>query len=141
MFFQNKNKCLTYIFIFSFLISTFAFTEPDIKIEKNLKNFSLSPKNTVPVKASTNKTSADKSMITIDAKTRAEDYQKAYLLIRKDKPSSRIFFKLADGTILSNIVDITVLENGTLLLFKTTTTQGLKYNVIPVEEIIALGHL
>lgn len=82
-----------------------------------------------------------KSYISIDAKKRAEDYLKAYELLRKDKPSSRIFFKLTNGSSISNIADVQIVENGTLILFKTTTTQGFKYEIVPVEEISSLGHL
>ncbi|MFA5249987.1 MAG: hypothetical protein WC371_01070 [Parachlamydiales bacterium] len=85
--------------------------------------------------------SKTKSVLAIDAKKRAEDYLKAYELMRKEKPSSKIFFKLANGSSLQNIVDLVVLENGTLILFKTTTSQGLRYEIVPIEEIVLLSHL
>ncbi len=123
------------IFCFSFF-STPVFSAEAIDLKK-LKEQKMT--SSAELAAAQNQTS--RSIMTIEAKKRAEDYLKAYQLIRQNNPSSRIFFKLANGTTLTNIADVTVLENGTLMLFKTTTTQGLKNDVIPVEEIIALGHL
>lgn len=132
-----KNTFICCIFYFSFFSTTTLSAEnTNLKAKKTL---SSTADIADTLTAAQDKTT--RSIITIEAKKRADDYLKAYLLIRQSNPSSRIFFKLANGTTLINIADVAVLENGTLMLFKTTTTQGLKNDVIPVEEIISLGHL
>ena len=129
----------TVMFIFCFsLFSAPAFSADNIATKPKKLTSSASPGDLLVAQ---DKNTTSRSIITIEVKKRAEDYLKAYQLIRQNNPSSRIFFKLANGTTMTNIADVTVLENGTLMLFKTTTTQGLKNDVIPVEEIVALGHL
>ena len=137
MRFSPLSLSFVSMFIFCFF-STVAFSAEGLPL-KEKKTLSSTADIADALTAAKDKTA--RSIISIDAKKRADDYLKAYLLIRKSNPSSRIFFKLANGTTLTNIADVTVLENGTLILFKTTTTQGLKNDVIPVEEIISLGHL
>ena len=99
------------------------------------------PHATIPHPAATKESAPSKGYLLIDVKQRAEDFVKALEILKKDKPSSRIFFKLEDGTTISNIMEIKPLSNGTLLLFKISTIQGIKTLVIMTENISELGHL
>lgn len=77
----------------------------------------------------------------IDPKARALDYIQAFEMLRKEKTSSKVFFETVNGSTISNIIDILPMGNGTLLYIKYNTQQGIKFQVISVEEIKQLGYL
>lgn len=81
------------------------------------------------------------SFMMIDAKSRAQDFLKAYDLLKREKASARVFFKLTNGSIITNIVDISLFEGNTLFLFKVSSLQGVKYAVVPIEELQEIGSL
>ena len=83
---------------------------------------------------------SQRSIIVIQPQDRAEDYIKAFETLKKDKPSTKIYFQLLSKKTISNILDITMLDKGTLLLFKTATTQGSKITIVPIEDIEEIGH-
>ena len=89
----------------------------------------------------TDKTKPQRSIMIIDPKARGEDFVKAFDLLKRDKPSSRIFYRLFNGQTIANIIELSLIDNGTLVLFKVTTTQGLKYLVVSTEDIQEIGHL
>ena len=82
-----------------------------------------------------------RSIMIIEPKARAEDFIKSFEMLKKDKPSSRIYYKLFNNQTINNIIDINMLDNGTLILFKIATTQGTKFLIVPTEDIESIGHL
>ncbi len=117
-------------YLLIFLISTTLFAEEKME-EKEKQEKPL----VVPVKT------GEKSVMMIDAKDRAGDFLKAYSLLKQEKASARIFFKLTNGTIITNIVDLSLFQGNTLFLFKVSSLQGVKYTVVPIEEIQEIGNL
>ena len=84
---------------------------------------------------------AKNPMMVIEPKMRALDYQQAFESLRKERTASKVFFQLTDGSTLTNVIELTVMGNGTLLLFKTNTPQGIKHQVVEVERIQSICHL
>jgi len=85
--------------------------------------------------------SKGKKVMMVDPKARALDYKEAFDLLRKEKPANKIVFLLSDGSTISNIIDIKIMGNGSLLLFRHETPQGIKFQSIGIEEIVSLKHL
>ncbi|MBS0615144.1 MAG: hypothetical protein JSR58_01160 [Verrucomicrobia bacterium] len=81
-----------------------------------------------------------KSHIMIDLKQRATDYREAFELLKKEKGAAKVYFELAEGTKISNIIDMTLMSSGHLILFKFNTQQGIKQQVVPVEQIAQLSY-
>jgi len=82
----------------------------------------------------------NQSYMVIDLKERANDYKEAFDNLKKEKGVGKVFFQLANGNIITNIVEMTLTGNGHLILFKFNTTQGIKFQVVPVEQITALSY-
>lgn len=122
----DMRYCLLFFFI-----STIAFGEENEVKAKEEKPL------VVPIK---DKGSAQ-SVMMIDAKSRAQDFLKAYDLLKKEKASARVFYKLTNGNVVTNIVDISLFEGNTLFLFKVSSLQGVKYLVVPIEELQEIGSL
>lgn len=78
--------------------------------------------------------------IFIDPKARALDFQQAFDLLRKEKTANKVQFILDNGKTISNIIDMVILSNGSLILFKFSSQQGIKYQVVPVESIESISH-
>jgi hypothetical protein len=78
--------------------------------------------------------------MSIDPKARAQDYLQAFDVLRKDKTPNKIVFELTDGTSLTNVIDMTLMGNGNLILFRINTPQGIKTQVVGVEQIKSLSH-
>ena len=81
-----------------------------------------------------------KSYMQIDPLARASDLITAFKLLSKEKPASKVFFQLTSGKLITNILEVNVLKNGTLIMLKISTNQGIKYEVIPTENIETVGH-
>ncbi|MBF8263601.1 MAG: hypothetical protein HW387_1266 [Parachlamydiales bacterium] len=79
-----------------------------------------------------------RSTLIIEAKARSEDIIKAYELLKREKPTLKISARTYSGQILSNIADITPMPNGTLLLFRIASTQGVKNQFVSVEDVADL---
>jgi len=67
--------------------------------------------------------------------SRALDFQQAFEQMRAEKSTGKVYFELADGTIISNIIDMHVMQNSTLILFRFNSNQGIRYQVVKVEDI------
>ena len=80
----------------------------------------------------------NRSMMLIDAKARADDILSAYDFFKKEKPSYNISARTYSGQLISNIVDIAAMPNGTWLILHLSTMQGTKTQVISVDEISEL---
>jgi len=74
----------------------------------------------------------------IDPKTRASDFVQAYALVMKEKAGAKVIFKLMNGSELSNIMELTLMPGGSLILFKQSTTQGILYTFEKIENIDTL---
>lgn len=89
----------------------------------------------VPISAS-----SSRSVMVIDPKQRADDLIQAYQDLLKDRTSSRIYFRTAHGTTINGIVEAKPSTNGTMLIFKISTKQGLEYVFVFTEDIVEVGH-
>jgi hypothetical protein len=87
------------------------------------------------------KGSSGDSLIMINAKDRADDYQKAFQLLRDEKSTAKVYFQLAGGKKISNVIELTIMPGSTLVLFRYSTPQGVKYEVAGVEDIMGISHL
>jgi hypothetical protein len=82
--------------------------------------------------------SSSKHLMIIDPKLRAMDYQQAFELLRKEKTSGKVAFELANGKAISNIIDLTLMGNGTMILFRYNTPQGIQFQIVNLEDIVSL---
>lgn len=84
-------------------------------------------------------TPQSKSLITLDAKARANDYVHAFDMLKKDKPTLKIMVRTTSNT-FSNVTDIAATQGGTLLLVKLLSTQGSRIQIVPIEEIVEINY-
>ncbi len=77
----------------------------------------------------------------VEAKARAQDYLQAFDMLRKEKTTGKVQFLLKDGSAVSNIIDIQLMEQGSLLLFRFNSSQGIRFRVVALEDILRLEHL
>ncbi len=76
----------------------------------------------------------------IEPSTRAGDFKEAYQYLRAQKSGSRVTFRLADGKSLSNVIDLDIMKGGSLVIFKMSTTSGLQFKVVRIEDITSIDH-
>ncbi|MBS0621035.1 MAG: hypothetical protein JSS61_06215 [Verrucomicrobia bacterium] len=81
-----------------------------------------------------------KSYMLITPQSRAADYLQAFEILRKEKTAGKVFFELRDGSMISNVIEISTLPNSTLLLCRYNSNQGIKFQVIKIEEIATLSY-
>ncbi len=81
-----------------------------------------------------------RSTMIINPKLRAADYQKAYELLRREKSTSKVYFQLADGSRVSNVIDMKLMPNDTLVVFRYSTPQGIRFQVVEIENIVSVMH-
>lgn len=86
------------------------------------------------------KMSLPRSTMIIDPKSRADDYKKAFQLLKAEKSTSKVYFQLADGTQISNVIEMELMPSNTLVLFRYTTPQGIKFHVVEIEDILGIMH-
>lgn len=79
--------------------------------------------------------SHDQPLILIPPKARAEDFTKAFELLKKERPTARLTFETYSGQSHVGVTDIAVLPNGTLVLLKLSGPQGLKTQIVPVDDL------
>ncbi len=84
--------------------------------------------------------SNNKSVIMIDPKARAADFVQAFDILRKDKPTLKISIKIANGMNLNSVSDVIATQGGTLLMIKYSSSSGLKYQIVPVEDIVEIAY-
>lgn len=80
------------------------------------------------------------SYMMITPAARVADFQQAFELLKKEKSSGKVYFELADGTTIGNVVDMAVMSNSTLVLFRFNTSQGIQYQIVKIEDIVNLGY-
>jgi len=78
---------------------------------------------------------------TVEPKARALDYLQAFTFLRQEKTPGKVVFFLKDGTSLTNIIDIQLMDQGSLLILRYNSGQGIKFRVLGLEEIARLEHL
>jgi hypothetical protein len=83
---------------------------------------------------------APSSYMRIEPHARALDYQQAFEQLRKEKTSGKVYFQLTNGTMISNIIDMALMPNSTLILFRFNSSQGIKFQTVKVEEIASLNY-
>ena len=76
----------------------------------------------------------------VNLKERSNDYKEAFESLKKEKGVGKVYFQTTNGATITNIIDMTVTGNGHLILFKFNSNQGIKYQVVPVEQIAALSY-
>jgi len=90
------------------------------------------------VEAAYHATSPSRSLMMINPKERAADYASAFEALRQEKSSARVFFRLADDTKITNVIDMKLMPNSTLVLFRFTTAQGVRFHVTEIEDIVSI---
>lgn len=84
--------------------------------------------------------SSVQSYMMISASARAADLQQAFDMLRKEKTAGKIYFQLADGTTIFNVIDFTPMSNSTLFLFRFNSSQGIRFQLVKVEDILTIGY-
>lgn len=101
---------------------------------------------TTPTKTPSNEMKAlaemqsSRSVMLITPEQRAADYVKAFELLKAEKSSSKVFFELADGSKISNVVEMTPMPNFTMIVFQYNTSQGIQYKVVETADILGVMH-
>lgn len=75
----------------------------------------------------------------IDPSVRAQDFKEAFSYLMQYKAGAPIFFELQDKEKLYNVLDISLMKGGTVMIFRINTTQGLKYRVVKIEDVASIG--
>lgn len=88
---------------------------------------------------SSQKISSPEVMI-IDPAVRAQDFKEAFSYLSEYKAGSPLFFELQDKEKLYNVLDLSLMKGGTIVIFRMNTTQGLKYRVVKTEDIVSIGN-
>ncbi|NGX37761.1 MAG: hypothetical protein K1000chlam2_00923 [Chlamydiae bacterium] len=81
-----------------------------------------------------------RSVMIIDPKERANDYMKAFEMLRQEKSTSKVFFDLSDGSKISSVIDMKLMPGGSLVIFRYSTPHGIKYQVVEIEDILGIYH-
>lgn len=81
-----------------------------------------------------------RSTMIIDPKERASDYVKAFEFLKQEKSVSKIFFHIRGGLKISNVIDIKAMPGNTLMVFRYNTPQGIKFQVVGIEDILGIEH-
>ncbi len=74
-------------------------------------------------------------LMIIEPKARADDFVKAFDLLRKERPTARVLLQTYSGQTFSGVTDVSVLPNGTLVLLKLFGPAGQKYQIVPVDDL------
>lgn len=89
--------------------------------------------------AMSQKLSSPEVMI-IDPSIRAQDFKEAFTYLMQYKAGSPLFFELQDKEKLYNVLDVSLMKGGSIMIFKMNTTQGLKYRVVKIEDVVSIGN-
>jgi len=81
-----------------------------------------------------------RSSMIIDPKQRAQDFQQAYDMLKKEKTAGKVYFQFSDGSSIGNIIDMTTMANGTIVLFRYNSSQGIKFQIVKIEDILTLQY-
>lgn len=120
--------------MFGTILFFLAATEPAIKVEPSKKAPSKLHQQAAEMMQ------ASRSTMIIDPKSRAGDYQKAFDLLRQEKSTSKVVFELADGSKISNVIEMKLMPNDTLIIFRYSTPKGIKFQVVEIENLVSIMH-
>ncbi|MDN3505518.1 MAG: hypothetical protein P0S95_08080 [Rhabdochlamydiaceae bacterium] len=81
------------------------------------------------------KKSGASDIMIINPDNRAKDFKAAFDILQQEVQGSKIIFTLTDKSTISGIMEIQVLPGGTMLSFMLNTTKGIKYKIVPIEQI------
>ncbi|MBS0624752.1 MAG: hypothetical protein JSS32_01725 [Verrucomicrobia bacterium] len=84
--------------------------------------------------------SGTKSLVVIEAKSRASDLAQAFDLLKRDKSTLKINMRTTSGANIPNVVELTPSTNGTLLFLKILSSQGLRYQVVFTDEVAEINY-
>lgn len=93
------------------------------------------------IQASSTAPQETRSMMIIEPKERANDYLKAFDMLKQEKSSAKVYFEIAGGMKITNVIDMKLMPNNTLILFRYSTPGGIKFQVVEVEDILGIHHL
>lgn len=85
-------------------------------------------------------TQSSRSIMIIDPKDRANDYVKAWEMLKLEKSMAKVSFELSDGTMISNVIDMKLMPGNTLIVFRYSTPQGILFQVVEVEDLAGVTH-
>jgi hypothetical protein len=80
------------------------------------------------------------SYMMISPSSRAMDFQQAFEQLRKEKTAGKVYFQLSDGSTISNVIDMTLMPNSTLIIFRYNSNQGVRFQVVKVEDILYINY-
>lgn len=89
--------------------------------------------------AAVSKAPGETSVVIVDPLVRATDFKDAYNFIVQYKAGAPIFFELQNGEKLYNVIDLSVMKGGSIVIFKMNSTQGQKFKVVKTEDITSIG--
>lgn len=85
--------------------------------------------------ASTTQRIGQSEVMMINPEMRSKDLQECFDYLRKMSPASKLAVKLSNGTMVSEILDMQLMKGGTMIIFRTNSVQGQKFQVVKVEDI------
>ncbi len=71
---------------------------------------------------------------------RALDFQQAFNQLLKEKTAGKVYFQLADGSMISNVIDMTLMANSTLIILRYNSNQGVRMQIVKVEDIVNIQY-
>lgn len=72
----------------------------------------------------------------ISPTSRAADFQQAFEQLKKEKSAGKVYFQFADGSTITNVIDMNAMANSTLILFRYNSSQGIRFQAVKVEDIV-----
>lgn len=85
--------------------------------------------------------SARQNSMSIEPKHRASDYKNAFEFLKKEKGQNKVFVKLIDGSLVSNIIEMSLMPSSTVFLLRYNTPKGIKLQAVELEIIQGIGYL
>lgn len=79
--------------------------------------------------------SSGSEVMVINPHDRAKDFKEVYEYLNTHRSSGKVTFHLKNGSTISHISDIILPNSGSLVIFKQSTTQGVRFKVVKVEDI------
>ena len=79
--------------------------------------------------------SGQSEVMIINPETRAKDIQDSFQYLKTMSPASKLAVKLLDGSAITEILDMKVMPGGTIIIFRTNTLQGQKFQLVKIEDI------
>jgi hypothetical protein len=99
----------------------------------------ITPADTVPPPPR-HQAAAMPSYMVVTPAARAADFQQAFDILKREKSAGKVYFELADGTTIGNVIDMSPMSNSTVILFRYNSSQGIQYQVVKIEDIVNLRY-